>query len=60
MDKQLANLIARAKAAATDNGAPYAVFNLNPRGARLLVVRPAGNITGADVVAAGPFNPDNH
>ena len=29
-----------------------------PCAARLLVVRPAGNITGADVVAAGPFNPE--
>jgi hypothetical protein len=57
MDKQLANLISRAKAAATDNGAPYAVFNLNRIGARMLVVRPAGNVTAADAIVAGPFNP---
>jgi hypothetical protein len=56
-DKLLNALISRAKTAATDNGAPYAVFNLNRIGARMLVVRPAGNITGADAVAAGPFNP---
>ena len=58
MDKQLTNLIARAKAAATDNGMPYAVFNLNRVGARMLVVRPAHSFP-ADAVAAGPFNPEN-
>ncbi len=57
MDKQLTHLAARAQSAANANAAPYAVFNLNRNGPRMLVVRPAGNITAADTVAAGPFNP---
>ena len=56
-DKLLNALISRAKAAATDNGMPYAVFNLNRVGARMLVVRPAHSFP-ADAVAAGPFNPE--
>jgi hypothetical protein len=57
MDRQLAQLAARAQSAANANAAPYAVFNLNRNGPRMLVVRPAGNITAADTVAAGPFHP---
>jgi len=59
IDTKLEQAKAGAQRAADREGAPYAVFNLNMSGARMLVIRAADSFAGENRMVAGPFEPSN-
>lgn len=57
-DRELEKIANRAQNAANRDGVPYAVFNLNKVGARMLVIRPSDSFPDEDRMVAGPFIPE--